>query len=75
MWSSLPADIFCIVKEKDKLDIFDIASVNSVCHNWWVASKNYPQRQTVGDGIPWIMKDGISNTLEVTSVTRKRDYY
>lgn len=53
-WASLPLLPFWTIK--DKLDIFDNLSLASVCRDWNSISSSYPKRQSIGDGMPWIMQ-------------------
>lgn len=74
-WSSLPAIVLWMIK--DKLDIFDSMCVEAVCRDWWFASLNYPKKQVVGDGMPWIMQQNDeenSSSHMFISVTRKKRF-
>lgn len=74
-WSSLPTVVLWMIK--DKLDIFDSMCLEAVCRDWWFASLNYPKKQVVGDGMPWIMQQNDeenSNSHEFISITRKKRF-
>lgn len=72
-WLSLPALVLWMIK--DKLDIFDDMCLSVVCRDWLSASKFYPQKLSVGDGLPWIMQKTANKTeREFISITRKTKF-
>ncbi|XP_074325685.1 F-box/kelch-repeat protein At3g18720-like [Apium graveolens] len=72
-WSALPVLVLWMIK--DKLDIFDDMCVASVCHDWRAASLSYPKKQSIREGMPWLMqqnKNVDSSLQDFISITRKK---
>ncbi|KAK1364319.1 hypothetical protein POM88_039880 [Heracleum sosnowskyi] len=74
-WASLPLLPLWMIK--DKLDIFDNLSLASVCSDWNSVSSTYPKRQSIGDGMPWIMqmnKSIDSGARDFVNISRKKKF-